>query len=156
MEPSHWRMMGTSKITNLLGQLLATVMSEGFLARLGCVKLYLGGLLCTADRGSCGCSLEPEGSGSSPTLEDYKKGDTKACSITAVLQHPYVERLSTKIVIQGPLCPSFLVVPEQESTEAEPNNNDGLDLWLWSVSQGSISPPREDGEQSSILNSAHR
>lgn len=45
MAPSHWRMMGTSKITNLIGQLLATVMSKGFLARLSYVKLYLGGLL---------------------------------------------------------------------------------------------------------------
>ncbi|KFZ17219.1 hypothetical protein V501_01853 [Pseudogymnoascus sp. VKM F-4519 (FW-2642)] len=58
---------------------------------------------CTADRGSCGCPPEPEGPGSSPALEDYKTGDTKACSISEVLQHPYVGRLSTKVVIQGPL-----------------------------------------------------
>jgi hypothetical protein len=80
---------------------------------------------CTADRGSCGCPPEPEGPGSSPTLEDYKTGDTKACSISKVLQHPYVGRLSTNIVIQGPLSPSFLVVPEQESKDAEPDNDDG-------------------------------
>ncbi|OAF60451.1 hypothetical protein VC83_03595 [Pseudogymnoascus destructans] len=71
---------------------------------------------CTADRGSCGgCPPEPEGPGSSPTLEGYKTGDIKACSISEVLQHPYVGRLSTNIVIQGPLGPSFLVVPEQLS-----------------------------------------
>jgi hypothetical protein len=40
---------------------------------------------CTADRGSCGCPPEPEGPGSSPTLVDYKTGDTKACSISEVL-----------------------------------------------------------------------
>jgi len=89
---------------------------------------------CTADRGSCGCPPEPEGPGSSPTLEDYKTGDTNACSISEVLQHPYVGRLSTNIVIQGPLCPSFLVVPEQESKEAEPDNDDGSHLRLRSVS----------------------
>ncbi|KFY92486.1 hypothetical protein V498_04915 [Pseudogymnoascus sp. VKM F-4517 (FW-2822)] len=79
---------------------------------------------CTADRGSCGCPPEPEGPGSSPTLKDYKTGETKACSISDVLQHPYVARLSTNIVIQGPLSPSFLVVPEQESKDAEPDNDD--------------------------------
>ncbi len=111
---------------------------------------------CTAGRVSYGCPPEPEGPGSSPTLEDYKTGDTKACSISEVLQHPYVGRLSTKIVIQGPLCPSFLMVPEQESKEAEPDNDDGSHLRLRSVSQDSISPPREDDEQSSMLNSARR
>ncbi|OBT40279.1 hypothetical protein VE00_09864 [Pseudogymnoascus sp. WSF 3629] len=75
------------------------------------------------DAGSCGCPPEPEGPGSSPTLKDYKTGETKACSISEVLQHPYVARLSTNIVIQGPLSPSFLVVPEQESKDAEPDNN---------------------------------
>jgi hypothetical protein len=80
---------------------------------------------CTADRGFCGCPPEPEGPGSSLTLEDYKTGDTKACSIGEVLQHPYVGRRSTKIVIQDPLSPSFLVVPEQESKDAEPDNDDG-------------------------------
>ncbi|OBT93156.1 hypothetical protein VE01_09219 [Pseudogymnoascus verrucosus] len=94
---------------------------------------------CTADRGSCGCPPEPEGPGSPPTLEDYKTGDTKACSISEVLKHPYVGILSTKIVIHGPLCPSFLVVPEQESKEAEPDNDDGSHLRLRSVSD----TPRE-------------
>ncbi|OBT38972.1 hypothetical protein VE00_10820, partial [Pseudogymnoascus sp. WSF 3629] len=61
---------------------------------------------------------------------DYKAGDIKACSISEVLQHPYVGRLSTNIVIQGPLCPSFLVVLEQESKEAEPDNDDGSHLRL--------------------------
>ncbi|KFZ20379.1 hypothetical protein V501_00171 [Pseudogymnoascus sp. VKM F-4519 (FW-2642)] len=37
---------------------------------------------CTADRGSCGCLPEPEGPGSSPTLKDYKTGETKACSFS--------------------------------------------------------------------------
>lgn len=88
---------------------------------------------CTADRGSCGCLPEPKGP-VSPTLEEFKTGGTKACSISEVLQHPYVERLSTEIVIQGPLCPSLLVVPEQESKEAEPDNDDGLHLRPRSVS----------------------
>ncbi|KFY24774.1 hypothetical protein V491_02029 [Pseudogymnoascus sp. VKM F-3775] len=74
---------------------------------------------------SCGRPPEPEGPGSSPTLKDYKTGETKACSISEVLQHPYVEKLSTKIVAQGPLCPSFLVAPEPESKDAEPDDDDG-------------------------------
>ncbi len=64
----------------------------------------------------------------SPTLEDYKTGNTKACSISEVLRHPYVERLSTMIVVQGPLCPSSLVISEPESGEVEPDNNDISDL----------------------------
>lgn len=87
---------------------------------------------CTVDRGSCRCPPKPECRVSSPTLENYKTGDTRACSISEVLRHPYVERLSTKIVAQGPLCSGFLVVPEQESKEAEPDNDSGSASQLFS------------------------
>ncbi|KFX92392.1 hypothetical protein O988_07293 [Pseudogymnoascus sp. VKM F-3808] len=43
--------------------------------------------------------------------------------------------LTTEIVIQDLLCPNFLVVPTQESKEAEPDNDDGPELRLRSVGQ---------------------
>jgi hypothetical protein len=66
---------------------------------------------CTANRGSCECLPKPEGP-IDLTLKDYKT--EKECSIGEVLQHPYVERLALKILVQGPFHPSILVVLEQE------------------------------------------
>jgi hypothetical protein len=74
---------------------------------------------CTADRGSCGCLPEPEGL-IEPTLEDYKT--EKECSIGEVLRHPYVERLASKILVQGLFYLSILVVLEQESRGMEQEN----------------------------------
>lgn len=74
---------------------------------------------CTADPGSCGCPPEPKVPMES-TLEDYKT--EKECSIGGVLRHPYVERLASKILVQGPSHPSILVVPEQESRGMEQEN----------------------------------
>jgi hypothetical protein len=73
---------------------------------------------CTADRESCDCPPEPEGP-VAPTLKDYKTEEAEACSIGEVLRHPYVRRLPTKISVLGLSGPSYLVVPEQESSEAE-------------------------------------
>lgn len=77
---------------------------------------------CTTDHGSCGCPPEPEVP-VAPTLEDYKMGEAEVCSIGEVLRHPYVERMSTKVVVQRPFYPGSLVVPELESREAEREND---------------------------------
>jgi len=61
---------------------------------------------CTDDRGSCGCPPEPEGP-IEPTLEDYKT--EKECSISEVLRHPYVERLTSSVreKARSPTCRSL-------------------------------------------------
>jgi hypothetical protein len=74
---------------------------------------------CTANRGSCRCPPEPEGP-IDPTLKDYKT--EKECSISEVLRHLYVERLASKILVQGPFHLRILVVPEQESRGTEQEN----------------------------------
>lgn len=51
----------------------------------------------TADRRSCGCPPEPEGP-VEPTLEHYQTSNAEICSLSEVLRHLYMEKLSMKLV----------------------------------------------------------
>jgi hypothetical protein len=106
---------------------------------------------CTADRGSCDCPPELEGP-VAPTLQDYKTEEAEACPIGDVLRHPYVGRLPTKILVLGLSGPSYLVVPEQESSEAE-RRRAGLELRQRFIRQDDISSLVNEYEESIVRNS---